>query len=114
MPDGHAWNVASSIRTRLLVWFVVLLTAATAGSVLVVRQVLLHRLAERIDRELVQEVRELRVLADGNDPETGEPFGTDVEKVFEVFLQRNIPSRNEAIVTFVDGEPFLRSRRVVP
>jgi signal transduction histidine kinase len=37
-----------------------------------------------------------------------------VRKIFEVFLRRNIPSRNEAIVTFVDGRPFLRSRRDPP
>jgi signal transduction histidine kinase len=62
----------------------------------------------------VQETKELRRLARGNDPETGEPFAGRVRKIFEVFLQRNIPSRNEAVITFVGGEPFLRSRQVVP
>jgi signal transduction histidine kinase len=104
----------SSIRARLLAWFVLLLAVATIGSVLVVRQLLLHRLDQRINGELVQETKELRVLARGNDPETGEPFGGRVRKIFEVFLERNIPSRNEAVITFVDGEPFLRSRQVVP
>jgi signal transduction histidine kinase len=99
---------------RLLVWFVLLFTVATVGSVLVVRQLLLYRLDQRIDGELVQETKELRVLARGNDPETGEPFGGRVRKIFGVFLERNIPSRNEAVITFVDGEPFLRSRQVVP
>lgn len=104
----------SSIRVRLLAWFVLLLTLASAVSVLVVRQVLLNRMAERIDRELVQETRELRALAGGIDPESGEPFGGRVRKVFATYLERNIPSRNEALVTFVNGEPYLRSRRVVP
>lgn len=104
----------SSIRVRLLAWFVLLLTLASAVSVFVVRQVLLNRTAERIDRELVQETRELRVLAEGIDPTTGEPFGGQVRRIFATFLERNIPSRNEALVTFVDGEPYLRSRRVVP
>jgi two-component system, OmpR family, sensor kinase len=104
----------AGIRTRLLAWFVILLALGTATSVLVVRQILLHRLNERIGRELVQEVRELRFLARGNDPETGEAFRGRVGRIFEVFLERNIPARNEAIVTFVDGEPFLRSRPVVP
>jgi signal transduction histidine kinase len=82
--------------------------------VLAVRQVLLNRLDERIDRELVQETRELRALAGGNDPETGRPFGGRVRKVFETYLERNVPSRNEALLTFVNGQPFLRDRHVVP
>ena len=104
----------SSIRLRLLAWFVVLLTLASAVSVLVVRQVLLNGLAERIDRELVQETKELRALAGGIDPETGQPFGGRIRKIFATYLERNFPSRNEALVTFVNGRPYLRSRRVVP
>ena len=104
----------SSIRVRLLAWFVLFLAVATAASVLVVRQILLYRLDQRINQELVQETKELRVLARGNDPETGEPFAGRVRKIFEVYLARNIPTRNEALITFVDGEPFLRDRRVVP
>jgi two-component system, OmpR family, sensor kinase len=90
------------------------LAVATIGSVLVTRQVLLTRLDQRIDRELVQESGELRRLAGGNDPLTGRPFGSDVERVFQVFLERNVPSRNEALITFVDGRPFRRSAQVVP
>jgi signal transduction histidine kinase len=105
----------SGIRARLLAWFVVLLALATAASVLVVDQILLRRLDQRINSALVQEAKEVRVLSRGNDPETGEPFSGRVRKIFTVFLQRNIPSRNEAIITFVGGEPFLRSRpEVVP
>lgn len=104
----------SSIRLRLLAWFMLLLTLASVTSILVVRQVLLNRLDERIDRELVQETRELRILARGIDPATGAPFAGRVRKIFATYLERNIPSRNEALITFVNGEPFLRSRRVVP
>lgn len=112
--QGKASPWLSSIRVRLLAWFVLFLAVATAASVLVVRQILLYRLDQRIDQELVQETKELRVLARGNDPETGEPFAGRVRKIFEVYLARNIPSRNEALITFVGGEPFLRDRRVVP
>ncbi len=104
----------SGIRFRLLVWFVLLLALASATSVVVVREILLNRLDERIDRELVQESEELRVLAQGLDPETGQPFGGRVRQIFETFLERNVPSRNEALLTFVDGEPFLRSQNLVP
>ena len=83
----------SSYRVRLLGWFVVLL----------------ERIDERIQRELAQETEELRQLAGGNDPATGEPFGNDVERIFDVFLQRNIPNRNEVMVAFVDSQVYRRS-----
>ncbi len=86
-----------------------LLAIAVIASVLVARQLLLVRLEDRIDHDLEQEVSELRLLAQGRDPQTGEPFGTDVRRVFEVFLQRNIPARNEVLVTYVGGRPYRRS-----
>src|SRR5688572_20890373 len=106
--------VPASLRTRILVWFIGALALATIASVAVTYQVLLLRLDQRIHAELSEEAEELRRLAAGNDPETGEPFGPRVGRIFEVYLQRNIPSRNEAHITFVDGSPFLRSPQVVP
>lgn len=84
-------RILASIRSRLLASFVVVLALAALGSVIVVRGFLLQRLDERINRDLVQEAKELRKLAGGNDPETGEPFGGRVKRIFEVFLERNIP-----------------------
>ncbi|HSE80153.1 MAG TPA: HAMP domain-containing sensor histidine kinase [Gaiellaceae bacterium] len=73
-----------------------------------------QRLDRRIDEALVLESRELRQLAGGNDPQTGERFAGDTERIFEVFLAGNVPSRNQAFLTFVNGAPFLRSSQVVP
>ena len=111
-PRARLLRMPSSIRTRTIVWFVGVLAVATLSSVLVTRGVLLIRLDQRVDSELTQEAAELRSLAGGNDPATGDPFRGDVNRVFRIFLQRNIPAPYEAIVTFVDGEPFLRSRPV--
>ena len=104
----------ASLRTRILAWFIGVLVLATTASVLVTYDVLLVRLDQRIDAELAQEASELRRLAAGNDPSTGEPFAQDTRRIFEVYLERNVPSRNEALITFLDGKPFLRSRQVVP
>jgi signal transduction histidine kinase len=91
-------------RTRVLLAFVILLALSTLASTLALRQILLARASERVDQALVQEVNEFRELVqDGRNPETGERFGADVESLFDVFLQRNVPSENEAIFTFVDG-----------
>jgi signal transduction histidine kinase len=107
------WEPAS-LRTPILVWFIGFLALATISSVVVTYRVLLIRLDQRIDAELTQETGELGRLTSGNDPETGTPFGSNVRRIFEVYLERNVPSRNEALITFVGREPFLRSRPVVP
>jgi signal transduction histidine kinase len=112
-PDRSP-RVLWGIRARILVWYVVLMSAATAASVLVVSRVLTVQVDSRIDESLVQETEELRDLAKGRDPETGEKFRGDVSRIFEVFLDRNIPVRNEALITFIDGAPYRRSDYVTP
>jgi signal transduction histidine kinase len=87
-------------------WFIVVLAVATAGSVVLVREVLVQRLDARIESELAQEVDEIRRLADGNDPETGEPFGQRVDRIFDVFLRRNIPPQHEMLLTFLNGRLY--------
>jgi signal transduction histidine kinase len=108
-PAGRP-GVRFGLRARIILVHIGLLAFAILASVLVARQVLLVRLEERIEAELRQERLELRRLANrGVDPQTGEPFGNDVGRLFTVFLQRNIPSRHEVIITYVNGRPFRRS-----
>jgi two-component system, OmpR family, sensor kinase len=112
--QGSLRSFPSSLRTRILLPFIAFLALAVASSVLVTREVLLIRLDQRIHRDLVQEAAELRRLARGNDPTTGRPFGSRVRSIFSVYLERNVPSRDEAMITFVDGRLYLRSRAVLP
>lgn len=110
---GRRFRPFSSLRTRILAVHVGLLALATVASVLIARQVLIRGLDERIDRELVQEAEELRLLAASTDPATGGPFGDRIRRIFRVALEGDIPARNEVFVTFVDGRPYLRSRQVI-
>jgi signal transduction histidine kinase len=107
-------GVPWSLRTRIVAWFIAVLALATVSSVLVTREVLLLRLDQRIDSELVQETAELRNLAAGTDPATGTLFRSNVARIFDVYLARNVPSQDEAFVTFVGGDPYLRSPFSVP
>jgi signal transduction histidine kinase len=91
-----------------------MLALATLASVLVIRTVLLVRLDQRIDNELTQEAGELRRLAGGTDPQTGRRFGPQVRRIFDVYFERNVPARYEALITFAGGRPYLRSRQVLP
>jgi signal transduction histidine kinase len=70
---------------------------------------LLQRVDDRIDTELLGEVSELRLLAEeGVDQRTGQPF-TDVRSLLEQHIQRSIPDPNETMFVMVDGEVETRS-----
>lgn len=102
---GRLRHRLSGIRVRVLVAYVGLLLLALAVSLLVTRQLLFARLDRQIERDLAQEVEELRKLAGGLDPRTGDPFGTDSAAIFETFLTRNVPADGEAFFTLVEGRP---------
>jgi signal transduction histidine kinase len=85
------------------------------ASVFVIYEALVIRLDQRIGQDLNQEAAELNKLVRTNDPATGEQLlESSIERIFRVYLLRNVPSENEALITIVDGVPFLRSRFVLP
>ena len=100
----HGWG----IRQRVLAGYLALVIAALGISLVVTRQTLISRLERDIDAALVQEIEEVRLLATGDDPDTGAPFGTDVAAIFRTFLGRSVPGESEAFYTFVNGRYFLR------
>ena len=100
----------SGVRVRILASYVILLALAMIASVLVVRQVLLVRLDDRIQEDLTQEVDEFQKLAGGVDPETSRKFGGDVKRIFAVYLDRNTPGEGEELITVPrEGVPRYRS-----
>ena len=106
--------VPSSLRARIVAWFIGVLALTTVLLVVVTYEVLLFRLDQRIDSELTQEAQELDGSPSGIDPDTGEPFAS-VKRIFDVYLQRNVPSRNEALITFLGGRAVpAAARPVVP
>jgi two-component system, OmpR family, sensor kinase len=111
----------ASARARILASYLILLLFSTAVGTIVLREVLLARAGERVDDALVQEIEEFRNLAGGSDPETAQPFGDNVRRIFDVFLDRNVPAEAETFYTFVDGRaydqrwaPSLPERRLDP
>jgi two-component system OmpR family sensor kinase len=93
-------RLTGDVRTRILLSYVLLLGLALTASVLVVRQVLLVRLDDRARDNLAQEVQEFETLAtEGIDPETGAPLRERPHRLFDVFLERNIPGTGEELIT---------------
>jgi two-component system OmpR family sensor kinase len=104
---GGLRTLLRSARVRLIASMLLLLAISMIASVLALRELLLARADERVDGALDQEVREFRRLAAlGRDPRTGRPFGDDARGIFEVFLDRNVPTPGEEFYTYVNGAPF--------
>lgn len=97
---------AASVRVRILGWYVVLLGVSLIAALLIQRTFLLAQEVNNAESALDQEVAELRQLASGMNPSTGEPFGTDVAAIFDTFFSRNVPLAGEGVVTFVAGEAY--------
>jgi two-component system, OmpR family, sensor kinase len=102
---GAVW----SARTRILAAYVVLLALSAVAAMFAFRQSLLIRLDDQVDDELRQEVFEFdRLLTDGRDPATGQPF-TSLPALFDVYFSRNVPGRDEAMLSFVAGQLYRTS-----
>ena len=99
----------SGARARILASGILLLAFSTLTSILFVRQVLLTRLDEEINTQFRQEVGEFRSLVQGRDPRTGEPFGSDVKAIFDVYFSRNLPDEGEALISLI-GERVYKSK----
>jgi two-component system OmpR family sensor kinase len=99
-------GAAGSARSRILIAYVVLLALAATLGILGFRQALLIRLEDEVDDAMRQEVAELdRLLEDGRDPDTGQPFA-NLRELFDTYFARNVPSRDEALIAFVEGERY--------
>lgn len=92
---------APSARRRILGWYVAILGIALIAALVLQRTLLLGQVSSEVDKAIEQEVAELRQLASGNNPETGEPFGVDAPAIFTTFLSRNVGIEGEATVTFI-------------
>lgn len=98
---------------RILAWCLLPVLVAEVTSVVVLHRLLHAQVDGRVASSLEQEVAELRSLIDidGEDDEDvpGSIDASDPALVFDSFLRRNIPSDNEAMLTFVDGAAYNRT-----
>jgi signal transduction histidine kinase len=86
-----------------------LLAVSGALTTVVLPALMERRLRERVDEALHQEIAEVhRFVESGIDPTTGERFSS-VQRLLEVYLERNVPSLSEAFVA-LSGERVLRER----
>lgn len=91
---------------RILGWYLILLATALVAALLVQRSYLLEQVVNDAEMILDREVEEVRQLAGGINPATGDPFAGDIQAIFDTFISRNVPLTGEGVVTIVDGVPY--------
>lgn len=97
------------VRTRILLWYVVLMMFCLVISILAIRQVLLASLEKRFEKSLIQEEKEFLQLVEERNPYTSQPFNNDVADIFDVFLSRNFPEKDEFFIALLNGK-FYQSK----
>ena len=99
---GERRSLLAGVRTRVLVSFLALLIVSTAASVLVLRQLLLSRIGDQVQRELALDVNSLRDLSARGQPDSGKPF-VNVSQLFDTYLEQTSAPSDGTLVTFVGG-----------
>jgi signal transduction histidine kinase len=107
---GKARMVLRSMRVRIVAATVLLIAASAMVSIMLMRGVLRDRLDEEIVIDLQQEAEEFGLLATGLNPETGLPFGGDIEAVFDVYFAREVPDEGESLLAFIGDDLYASAR----
>lgn len=101
----------ASVRTRITAAVALLAGLALSGAGLLVYVLESSHVENEVADQVEQELDEFATLQrEGRDPATTQPF-TDVTRLIELFLSRNVPDEDELLVGYWDGAPQLRSGR---
>jgi signal transduction histidine kinase len=113
-PSAPAGGLSGiSVRTRLITVVALLTGLALGAAGALVYALESARIEDQVRGQVEQEVEEFRNLQQGTDPDTGRPF-TSVEALIDLFLRRNVPDDDEALVGFWDGRARVSSESPHP
>lgn len=94
----------TAFRRRVIGWFIALVAVTLIALILTTRTVLQSGVAESANEDVVQEIEEFVTFTEeGRDPETAEPFASP-DRLLQVYLSRQIPSPDEALVGVIGGQ----------
>ena len=98
-------SLFAGVRTRVLVFFLILLVISTAASVLVLREVLISRIGDQVEKQLVPHVDTLRNLSASGRPADGRPFES-LNQLFDAYLAQSAPPPDGALVTYIGDQRY--------
>lgn len=95
-----------TLRTRLLAWYFLLAVSTTGMAIWVTRQIYCNQLYQRAEASLGEEVARFQRTANAA------PLAA-TENLFDQVLDNYVPTDNELILTFVEGQ-FYRASQPLP
>jgi hypothetical protein len=125
----YFWGEA---RTRIVIWYVVIVLIAIGGAIPLIRQQMLAQVDARVRVDLNEEIQEFVELlstwprledadivsgmqADGKVIPTGYPTTTEeLASIIEIHLKQQIPEDDTFLIGFVNGEFDRSSPRALP
>jgi len=112
--DRARWWRITSTRTRVLAWFLLIVTIALTMNLVVIWRLLDGRAHDAVHAELEHEVVKFREFAErAVDPATGAAF-TDVNSMMTAYLAEAVPEEHEALFSVIDGRAANRTRNDPP
>lgn len=102
-PSGRRRASAVPVRIKIAATIALVTAAAMASAGLLVFLLESAQIDSDLNQQIDQEIAELRLLQDGDDPRTGESFDS-VERLLRLYLLRNVTDDDEMLVSYVDGE----------
>ncbi len=108
-PAGSGSGLSGlSVRARITIAVALLTALALAAAGALVYALEAARIENAMTAQVEQEVAEFRNLQTGTDPETGRGF-TSVPALITLFIDRNVPDDDEALIGYWDGNTRISS-----
>lgn len=106
-PPKIAWKEirqgAASLRWRIVLWITAVVVVTLVSVIFIARSLMLSETSDSANSAVEQEIGEfLRFVEEGQDPTTNTTFESPAQLI-ELYLSRQIPDDNEAIVGLTDG-----------
>lgn len=104
---GFLWEA----RTRILVWYIALMTGLIGFSIPIFVQLAFNQVQTRVQEDLNQDIEYFEsFIKQQNEPKN--PI--ELSKIFQQFLLRHIPEDDTFLITMIDGKFYNSSPRAKP
>jgi len=138
--DRGYQHVFGEARTRIFLWYLLILGLVFLAGIPAFRYLLFHRVDAQVRRDMVEEIETFRGMVDNReqflksieeqDPENFEDLkeyiqetgssviplnsSTDLEEFFDRYLRHSVPGEHTFLITFIDGEFYKSTPRGRP
>lgn len=101
-------------RTRILLWYVTLMTFFLGVSVPIFSKITLNEVNSRVKADLVEELAAFETYLKRSQPKLEELQEKDLAKLFEAFLYHQIPEDDNFLITLIKSRFYRSSPRALP